>query len=73
MFEHHAYVTLTIWTVAVEEGWGTTEIFEVECKHLEELTTVAQAVGARFNMKIWIAQEDLKIILKMEHEEPGYG
>ena len=38
--------------MAVEEGWGTTEIFEVECKHLEELTTVAQAVGARFNMKI---------------------
>ena len=55
-------------TVAVQAGWGTGETFEVDGKRLQELTKVAQAVGAKFTMEeveIIISIEERKATLKM--------
>lgn len=38
-------------TLAVPEGWGTGETFEVGAQGLEKLNTVAQAVGAKFTIE----------------------
>ena len=36
--------------VTVEGGWGTLDTFEVDGKHLDKLTRIAQDVGAKFTM-----------------------
>ena len=36
--------------VTVEGGWGTLDTFEVDGKHLDELTRVAQDVGVKFTI-----------------------